>query len=343
MRTETIRHSWANRALNTALHFHDNTVLLRRGRLVFVTYGLLAAAAFLAGMLAAVSYAAGSGQSARDLVVFGTLILVPSILLGSRGFSVLLEIGELRKRPLETLLKPGYMLHGGVLGGAVGIVGYTLVAGVPMLPLLDAAAFGVPLGEAIARLGCHVYGCCWGKPTSGRLAIRYTNPESKVVRMAPHLRGKKLFPAQLLGGAMSLTLFGLMLFALPWLTHPGMLAAMYLVLHPILRLVHERVRDDDRGRLLGAMTHTHLYSLLQAAIGMALMARVALLPAIAPVVPQSPLSTFLAHPELLAHLTVVFAVTAAAFGLHVDRVGCWIAPAKPGLPATAGTQSAQAS
>ena len=51
----------------------------------------------------------------------------------------------------------------------------------------------------IARLGCHYYGCCWGKELSckEKWFIKYTNKESLILRLCPHLEKKPLYPLQL--------------------------------------------------------------------------------------------------------------------------------------------------
>jgi prolipoprotein diacylglyceryl transferase len=291
---------------------------------IFVTYGLLEGAAFLIGTLVAMAYASLTGGDPYRLLWFSTLILFPAVLVGSRLFSILLEWRELYRHPIETVLKPGYMLHGGVAGGAAAIVGYGYFTGAPMLPLLDAWALALPLGEAIARLGCYVYGCCWGRETSGKLAVRYTSKAAKVLRFQPHLHGKKLYPAQLMGTASHLALFLLLVALLPLLPHHGMLTGAYLIAHPILRVILERFRRDDRGLLFGRITHSNLYSAIQAVVGVGLLLLFGATGADVSLTATSPVLVFAEHPSAVAYLALVFALTALAFGLHLDRVGSWV-------------------
>ena len=182
------------RVLEMLTDLHNRTILFRSGRFIFVTYGLVNATAFVAGALAALTHASLTGLDPSRFLLFSTLFLLPAVLLGSRLFSLLLEWRELCRWPLQTLVKPGYMLHGGVLGGAAAVLAYSSATDWPALALMDAWAFALPLGESIARIGCHVYGCCWGRETEGRLAIRYTSEHAKVLRLHPHLRGKKTLP-----------------------------------------------------------------------------------------------------------------------------------------------------
>ncbi len=315
--------------------FHNHTVLFKAGRVIFVTYGLFVAAAFIAGTGVAAVYSQMIGLDPIQLLGFSSLILLPAVLIGARLFSILLEWRELFVRPIQTLLKPGYMLHGGVGGGALAIAIYAYATGTPVLALTDAWAFALPLGESIARIGCHVYGCCWGKPTTGSLGIRYTNPDAKVVRCAPHLTGRRLYPAQLFGTGAYLGQFGIQLALLGLISHQGMMTGLYLVLHPIIRVLLERFRSDDRGKLFGPITHTNLYSLVQFAIGLIL---IGLSPNVAPSIVAVFDWAMVAHliePHLAVFLAFNALVVGLAFGLHIDTVGSWIAPHRHSTPLVA--------
>lgn len=304
--------------------FHNRTVLFRRGRIIFVTYGVLVALAFVSGLGAAMTFFDWSGHDPYLLLRFSALLLLPSVLVGARLFSVLLDWRQLLSSPLQALLKPGYMLHGGVFGGAMATLWYSRNAGVSSLAMTDAWAFALPLGEAICRIGCHVYGCCWGKPTCSGWGIRYTSPDAKVVRCAPQLAGKPLHPVQIYGTIGHLMLFAILILIAPWLSHEGTLTAVYLIAHSALRVGLERFRQDDRGQLTGPFTHTNLYSAIQLLSGIILL--------VAPVRTNrlvlgevaSLTSSYLQHPDAVLYLGVIAIGALGAFGLHVDRVGTWL-------------------
>src|SRR5687768_636264 len=136
------------------LDFHNRTVMFRVGNWIFTTYAFLAAAAFTMGFAGSLWYDAMAGLDAVLIAKLYLFLVVPAVLVGLRSFSILLEWRELFRRPLATIVKPGYMLHGGILGGLVGLYAVSVIAGVPLLKILDAPALAMPLGEAIARLGC---------------------------------------------------------------------------------------------------------------------------------------------------------------------------------------------
>jgi hypothetical protein len=243
---------------------------------------------------------------------------------------VLLEWRELLHHPLATLMKPGYMLHGGILGGAVAITVFGVRSQAPLLALTDAFALALPMGEAIARLGCHVYGCCYGKPTGSRFGITYTSPHAKVIRIAPHLRGVKIYPAQLFGFVSHMALFAVLVALIPLATRHGLLAGVYFLIHPMLRLVLERFRHDDRGLVTASITHTSLYSVIQFAGGIFLLGLVGDMGAVVSSMPAGGAVSWLS-PAVAVLLGFHFVIAAAAFGVHIDSVGSWV-PRRAGSP-----------
>ena len=157
-------------------------------------------------------------------------LVVPGMLVGLRLFSILLEWRELFRRPLQTLVKPGYMLHGGIWVEPWPSGSWLTSRASPSCGPSTRPALSLPLGEAIARLGCYVYGCCWGRPTVSRLGsrfgVRYTSPDSKVVRCAPHLHNVKIHPAQLYALVVYLAMFVVFYAIVPYLPFDGALTGL---------------------------------------------------------------------------------------------------------------------
>ncbi|MEM7152699.1 MAG: prolipoprotein diacylglyceryl transferase family protein [Myxococcota bacterium] len=319
------------------LDFHNRTVLFRIGNWLFTTYAFLAGTAFAMGFAVSLWFDAMHGMNTVYIAKLYLFIAVPSVLVGLRAFSIMLEWRELFRRPLATLIKPGYMLHGGIAGGTLGLLAVSYMAGVPLLRILDAPAFAMPLGEAIARLGCFVYGCCWGRPTRGslgsRFGVRYTSKDSKVLRAAPHLENVKIHPAQLYALVVYLGMFAVFYTILPYMPFDGALTGLYLIGHSIIRISLEYFRQDDRGRLWGKLTHTNLYSAVMILGGVAALTYGSL---------YSATST----PDLGVRLVHVFfdgnifpwiclygVVFGFAYGVHYKKVGSWISSPSSGMSA----------
>jgi prolipoprotein diacylglyceryl transferase len=319
--------------------FHNKTILFRVGEWIFVTYGLIAGIAFFFGFTTTVWYLAMLGQDPAVTAAVCLFFVIPSILMVSRVTSILLEWRELFRRPLQTLLKPGYMLHGGIFGGMMAMLGYSMAGGPSLPSLLDAMGFAMPLGEAICRLGCFVYGCCWGKPTDSRFGVRYTSLHSKVIRFQPHLQGVKIHPTQIYALTAHLIQFTIFYALLPYKAFDGMFAALYLITHPMIRFVLERFRQDDRGKL-GALTHSNIYSFMMIAMG--LMVLVYGLSTTATNVAINVHFRFIhtiTDGPTIVYCTLTFFAAAAAFGVHYRNVGSWLSKPSGGVTPQVGELS----
>ena len=306
------------------LDFHNRTILFRVGDWIFVTYGLVTGAAFFIGFSVGLWYDAMTGQDIVRKAQFYSFFLLPAVLVGARAFSVLLEWRLLFRQPLQTLAKPGYMLHGGLFGGMAALVRWGLLTKQSVALLLDAGAFALPLGEAVGRLGCYVYGCCWGKPTTKRIGVKYTNPHAKVFRCAPELRGVKIHPVQIYGLVAHLALFAAFYSLLPYKAFDGMFAALYGITHPGIRFTLERFRRDDRGKLFGPFTHTDLYSTVMIVMGITALVNCWRFATDTPLDREVPWAQVIAEPGILFFLSLVTLVVILAFGVHYRSVGSWV-------------------
>ncbi|MFO0633923.1 MAG: prolipoprotein diacylglyceryl transferase family protein [Nannocystaceae bacterium] len=313
------------------LDFHNRTILFRVGNWIFTTYAFIAAVAFATGFAGSLWYDAMAGLDVLLIAKLYLFLVVPGVLVGLRLFSIMLEWRELFRRPLATIVKPGYMLHGGIFGGVLSLYAVSVITGAPFLKLLDAPALALPLGEAIARLGCYVYGCCWGRPTESRFGVRYTSPHSKVVRCAPHLHNVKIHPAQLYALCIYLAMFAAMYAALPYMPFDGALTAIYFLGHSAIRYSLEFFRQDDRGKLWGKLTHTNLYSLVMVFAGIGILAwgfgsgthtQVDLSVRLIHVVTNGAIAPWIAMYGL---------VFGFAYGVHYKKVGSWIQSPSGGM------------
>ncbi len=303
--------------------FHNQTVLFKIGHWYFLTYGVLVMAAFMVGLGVAAWYYGAIGLDPTAMIVMTVAVMLPGVLLGARAFSALRDIPAIIKDPVRTLLQPGYMLHGGVFGGVVAMVGWARFTDASLLPIMDAWALAMPLGEAICRLGCFVYGCCYGKPTDGPLNVCYHNHDSKVLRVRPELRGVPIHPTQVYATGAHLAQFLILVALLPYIEHAGMLAGLYFLSHPIIRVTIERFRLDDRGTV-GKLTHTNIYSGVQFLVGGLMLAASGWWSARPALDWTGNMIALAGRPGIIALWGVVGVVGFCAFGLHYKKVGSWI-------------------
>ncbi len=127
-----------------------------------------------------------------------------------------------------------------------------------ILPISDLASLYAPLAHAIARIGCFLAGCCYGKPSTVAWAITYTNPDV----IAPlHI---SLHPTQLYSSLTFLAIFLVLRFVLSrWFTKPGQTTMAYLMLLSGERLAIDFLRGDRIIDSTASLINTHFLSLHQ--------------------------------------------------------------------------------
>ena len=158
--------------------------------------------------------------------------VVPAAIPGARLFHVL-------SSPEHYLLRPGDLLstRGGLaLWGALGCGGLAGVLaararGLPVRRLLDAAAPGLALAEAVGRLGCLIDGANLGPPTSVPWGVLYAHPLAQPPDfvLARH-------PTPLYHALAGLATFALLATMRRRGVAPGALFSTWLGLHALARL-----------------------------------------------------------------------------------------------------------
>lgn len=113
-----------------------------------------------------------------EFVTGVAVVGIPCGLVISKLFHIIDKLSYYLSYPGELINPAGLTIFGGILGGMLGMWIYCRLRKVSAAPLLDLAAPGVILSQAIGRIGCIVNGCCYGKPTGLPWGFVYTNPES---------------------------------------------------------------------------------------------------------------------------------------------------------------------
>ncbi|MCA9666467.1 MAG: prolipoprotein diacylglyceryl transferase [Myxococcales bacterium] len=309
--------------MSTSKGLHNKVVLFRIRGLTFVSFGLLAAigAVVTVWLTMARQVQIGLPLSRYLLPLFLSCPLLA--VLGSRLLALLIDWRTLRRDPRAALLSTAFAWQGGFVLTVGGVAFVGALLGVEPLLLLDTFALALPLGHAIGRLGCHTYGCCHGKPTRGRVAIVYTNPEAKAVRVS-RLGGVALHPAQLYAVGTNLLVFAVLDQLAGWTLPAGLIAASYLMLHSACRFVVERFRGVTAPRWRGLSVYQLIAvglfvggALLAAYTGLARAATPVRLGGVAELAP----ALGLVVGRYGALLLVTFVTIFFAFGVHGRRVG----------------------
>lgn len=294
-------------------------VLGRVGNLVFVTFGALAGVGTLLGFGWMSLLWVGQGLAPEHLSGLG-LTGAAGIVGGSWIGALALDHRALFSRPLETLRRPAFVSWGGLAGAFLALGLCAAISHFGLLLLLDGFARGAPLGHLLGRVGCLTYGCCFGRHTHGPLAITYTHPQSKAVRVAG-LHGVPLHPAPLyeaiLDGVLFVALNAVAVMGAP----QGVAAALCLIGYGLGRFGIEFLRDNEGRMLPAGLAVNQVVSLGLAAVGgLALLPLYLFAPPAPPIVWPAVLE---ASPVVLLALVPCSALVGFGFSLHRGRVGSW--------------------
>lgn len=233
------------------------------------TYGLLLAIGFILALWLIARLAQQDGLPKGRVYDLGLYILA-SGLIGSKALLVVTEwddmAGDWKRIFSFDLLRSGGVYYGGfIIGMLVGVLLIWLWK-LPWRRTLDAFAPGVALGHAIGRLGCFSAGCCWGKPTTSWIGVRFTEKAHELTGVPID---SALIPTQLIEAAANLLLFGFLMWLRKRRSFDGQVMFAYLLTYSVIRFTIEFWRDDPRGELMGLST-SQFISVILFVLGLAL-------------------------------------------------------------------------
>jgi phosphatidylglycerol:prolipoprotein diacylglycerol transferase len=230
------------------------------------TYGVLLATGFILALWVTARLAERDGLPKNRAYDLGLYILAAS-LVGSKLLMIITEWGDYggdwRRILSLDFLRSGGVFYGGFIAAVVASVILMRRWHLPWRKTADAFAPGVALGHAVGRLGCFSAGCCWGKPTTSWIGVRFTEKASELTGVPVD---SALVPTQLIEAGANLLIFVFLL----WLTKrrkfEGQIIYAYLMIYAVARFTIEFWRDDPRGQLLGLST-SQFISILMFAFG----------------------------------------------------------------------------
>jgi len=245
-------------------------ILFDFGSFTLYTYGVLLAAAYLAGLQFAVVRARARGLDRQRVLDLGIWIIVGAL----AGAKLLLLVTDYRQysqnpRALLDLVRSAGVFYGGLIAAVAVAFIYMWRHRMPLWTTTDAFAPGIALGHAVGRLGCLMAGCCFGRPTSVPWAITFHNPAASLNSDTP--LGVPLHPTQLYEAGAELIILGVLL----WLERrgrpfPGRTFWSYVLLYAVARFVIEFYRGDPRGTV-GIFSTSQFLSLLLAPLAIVML------------------------------------------------------------------------
>jgi phosphatidylglycerol:prolipoprotein diacylglycerol transferase len=167
--------------------------------LAIKSYGLM----MVIGFLAAVSLIRRLSRSFTPNPQYITNAALYSLIggvAGARLFYVIHYFDNFRYNLLSVfaIWEGGLELLGGVILAIIIILFYLLYHKLPVRRYLDVLAIGLVLALVFGRIGCFLFGCCYGKPTNLPWGVRFPydslayygqiNPNLQRNRPNPHLQ-----------------------------------------------------------------------------------------------------------------------------------------------------------
>ena len=71
----------------------------------------------------------------------------------------------------------GFVVYGGIIGGIFAGWLYCRIKKLKFLAYFDLMMPSIALAQGFGRIGCFLAGCCYGKETSGPLAVTFTSSD----------------------------------------------------------------------------------------------------------------------------------------------------------------------
>lgn len=220
--------------------------LIEIGSFFIPSYGFFVALGVFLALYVAKVRARGDGLEGTRVFDMGLTIVIAA-LVGSKLTLVLIHPGDFFRSfsSLINFIRSGGVFYGGFIGGVLAGVILIRKYRLPIWKVADAYGAGLPLGQAVGRVGCIMAGCCWGKACELPWAVTFTDPFAHEVTGVPlHLA---IHPTQLyhlLGNLMIFFIVGAVyrrkIFA-------GQMFLLYAGLYAAFRFFIEFWRGDPRG------------------------------------------------------------------------------------------------
>ncbi|MFP5262420.1 MAG: prolipoprotein diacylglyceryl transferase [Blastocatellia bacterium] len=226
------------------------------------TYGALLTIAFMSGIQTSALLAERDGLPKGKLYELGAY-MVPSSIVGTKLLTVIISWNKFENHWEQTLTFAASTSVGAYLGGFLVALGVssilTMVWHLPWRKVADASAPGLALGNVIGRIGCFAAGCCWGKPTTSCIGVRF--PE-KAHQMSGVPIDTMILPTQLIQAGANLLSFIFLMWLWRRRTFNGQIILAYIILYSVERFTIDFWRDDPRGEFFGLATSQIISSIL---------------------------------------------------------------------------------
>jgi phosphatidylglycerol:prolipoprotein diacylglycerol transferase len=243
--------------------------------LQITTYGAMVALAFVALWIGTVTRGKKLGYP-EDFLLNLLTVVVLSAFISARALHVAVNWSLYSQNPKLILFsRDGYVFLGGFVGAVLACIWYIRKHNQSILGVADLFAPFLALAHGIGRIGCFLFGCCYGKVCSEKAGVHFPPDSPAFIDQinqglldvhAEH--SLAVYPTQLFSSVFNLINFAILLFLLTRQKFKGQIAMCYLMIYGTGRFIIEFFRGDYRGAL-GPLSTSQLISLLLISAGLA--------------------------------------------------------------------------
>ncbi len=237
-------------------------------------YGVMLAIAFWLGIELSARLARERGIDPTHIIDLGIVILISSV-VGARLLFVFTHLSDYENDFLGVfkIWEGGLSFYGGLAAGIVFGIGFIVKRDLPVGKVTDIIAPQIALGISIARIGCFLNGCCFGKECNLPWGLTFP-PDSQAGWTMGHV---KIHPTQLYAVVANFAIFLFLRHLLRKNSASGSVFYSLLILYGLWRLSVDFVRYHEPNMYVGALgngiTWTQLISLVIVIIGIVKLLR----------------------------------------------------------------------
>ncbi|MBN2289492.1 MAG: prolipoprotein diacylglyceryl transferase [Candidatus Glassbacteria bacterium] len=206
-------------------------VLFKIGPLEVKTYGLMLVVSFVVGYLTTRPRVLKKGID-QDVLLDLCFYILLSAIVGSRIFYAVTHLSEYSDNPLSIfyIWEGGLSMMGGILLSLAVSWLYLKLKEIDFYLMADLLSPAIALGVALTRVGCFLYGCCYGLPCELPWAVQFP----AVSAAGSHFH-QPIHPAQLYAVAYGLLIFAILLLVERRRPPAGVMFGSLLVLYGTAR------------------------------------------------------------------------------------------------------------
>lgn len=225
-------------------------------------YGTMIAVGIIAALLLLSHRAKKKGYDEDSIFNMAILAVVLGV-LGGKVLYIITELKSIIESPSQLMdFGNGFVVYGSILGGILGVIIYSKKKKWKILKVFDLAIPSLPLAQGFGRIGCFLAGCCYGRPTTSFLGVRF-----KADSLGPS--NVCVLPTQIFSSVFDFLLALFLLWYDKKERKSGRLFALYMIIYSVGRFCIEFFRDDPRGNI-GILSTSQFISIFIVIIGIIL-------------------------------------------------------------------------